>query len=150
MLSHQDDTLAENLLIQWAAWKVGAGQARGWGGVHEHDSIRSKRGIGEHSNPIEAEAIRDQFGEREAVLVDDLLRDQEPHQRRALLYRFCGIPRMDGPRVVWSGFETLEAIAPALGISVATAHRRVRAGKEQLMLQLMVARGLRTGKIRGA
>lgn len=149
MLTKDADTLAENLLVQWAAWKVGAGQARGWGGVHEHDSIRSKRGAGEHSNPIEAEAIRDQFGEREAVLIDDLLRDHEPNQRRALLYRFCGVPSMQGPRVVWSGYATLEVVAKALGVSVATVQRRVQTGKLELLVQLKIARDLRAGRVKG-
>jgi hypothetical protein len=149
MLTKEADELAENLLIQWAAWKVGAGQARGWGGVHEHDRIGSVRSIGEHSNPVEAEAIRDQFGEREAVLIDDLLRDHEHNQRRALLYRFCGVPRMEGPRIVWSGFATLEVIAPALGISVSTAHRRIAKGKSDLLLQLNIARRVRAGAAKG-
>ncbi len=149
MLTKAADEQAENLLIQWAAWKVGAGQARGWGGVHEHDRIESKRGVGEHSNPVEAEAIRDQLGEREAVLIDDLLRDHEHNQRRAILYRFCGVPKMAGPRVVWSGYATLEVIAPALGISVATAQRRVVKGKTDLLLQLNIARQMRAGTIKG-
>lgn len=149
MLTKDADELAERLLLQWAAWKVGAGLARGWGGVHEHDRIGSKRQAGEHSNPIEAEAIRDQFGEREAVLIDDLLRDHEPHQRRALLYRFCGVPSMQGPRVIWSGYATFESMALALGISTATAQRRVVKGKAQLMLQLQVARRVRAGIAKG-
>jgi len=149
MLTRDADELAENLLIQWAAWKMYAGQARGWGGVHEHDRIGARRGSGDYSNPIEAEAIRDQLGEREAVLIDDLLRDHEPNQRRALLYRFCGVPTMRGPRVEWSGFSTLEVIAPALGISVATAHRRVAKGKADLLLQLNIARRVRSGAAKG-
>lgn len=149
MLNKEADTLAEKLLIQWAAWKMYAGQARGWGGVHEHDQIGSKRQVGEHSNPIEAEAIRDQLGEREAVLIDDLLRDHEPNQRRALLYRFCGVPAMQGPHVVWGGYATLETIAAALGISVATAHRRVAKGKADLLLQLNIARRVRSGAAKG-
>lgn len=149
MLSKDADTQAENLLVQWAAWKVGAGLARGWGGVHEHDRIGAKRGVGEHSNPIEAEAMRDQFGEREAVLIDDLLREHEPNQRRAILYRFCGVPTMCGPRIVWSGYATLETIAPALGVSVATAHRRVIKGKTELLLQLNIARRIRAGTAKG-
>lgn len=143
------DEQAEKLLIQWAAWKVGAGQARGWGGVHEHDRIGSMRQAGEHGNPIEAEAIRDQLGEREAVLIDDLLRDHDPDQRRAILYRFCGIPKMAGPRVVWSGYATLQAIALSLGISVATAQRRVTKGKTDLLLQLQIARRVRAGTTKG-
>lgn len=149
MLTNQADELAERLLLMWAAWKVGAGQARGWGGVHEHDRIGA-RGDGSHSNPIEAEAIRDQLGEREAVLIDDLLRDHDPDQRRALLYRFCGVPTLQGPRVIWSGYSTLRAIADALGISVPTAHRRVLAGKQKLLLQLEVARKIRAGTAKGS
>jgi len=149
MITDEADKQAENLLIQWAAWKVGAGQARGWGGVHEADRIGPRQTGSGHSNPIESEAIRDQMHERESVLIDDLLRDHDPDQRRALLYRFCGVPRIQGPRVVWSGYSTFQVIAVALGISLATAQRRVVKGKADLLLQLQIARRVRAGTAKG-
>lgn len=145
-MNRDTEEMADRILSTWGAWRIGAGAGRGWGGVHEIEG-GAARNLGEHANPIESEAIRDQMGDQESVLVDDLLKQHLPTDRKVVTFRYCGVPKVDGPRIIWPGWSPLPTVAAAVGIKIRAAEAAIDRSRALLMLQLAVARRIRNGVI---
>lgn len=143
-LSEEADKLAEQLLIGWAAWFVGAGQARGLGGYHDEANPGAGKGSG-HSDPVLSEVVSEIMHNREYTLVHDLLAQQSGQARKAVLLRYCGTPKSVGPRLVYGGFQTLVGVATVLNITPDAVSNLIAKAKADLLLALKVARLVRAG-----
>ncbi len=143
-LSTQADELADQLLIGWAAWFIGAGQARGLGGYHDEPNPGAGKGSG-HADPVLNEIVSEIMHNREYTLVHDLMGQQPSQQRKAVFLRYCGTPKKVGPRVVYGGFQTIVGVSLVLNISPDSVSTLLERAKGELLLALKVARLVRAG-----